>query len=633
MRPSGPSPFTVAALALAAAVAVAAGCSSSTAKDAPPVPIAVAITSPAPGAELVAGEHPTITVSGTVSGTVSDATGAALEAWVNGMRVDVVGGAFTAEVAPEVGINHIKVEGGDGATPLVSQELDVTWAPDYLAPHAGQTAFDLPGALELRLGQRFFDARLLGTALDRTTDPVVARDVASALELILWNIDLARLLPGGLHLGQGDTALDIAIPSVAPRDIVVDAQIVGAPQPAIALRIDLTGVVLAMTGQFTLVGDSFTVAGGITADLHATAQLTLGTAQDGAQNRAIAVAVTGVTASVGALSPAFTGDQGGELDAFVISGNNAFRTLIEGLLRDRLIPTFTDRLPPLLSSALGAADQLLANLSFTLDPGLGHPVALELGGQLGALDVAAGASDDHVAVREDLTVAALAPPIHAASRGAARLDTAQVAPVFDPSGVHLGIRLDFLNAVLHALWNAGLLEGQLTTNGLAAKVSAALPPIARPVPASSACKIDGERCDIQVQLGQLAIELPDVGQSFGINASAGARIKVSGSTVSLAIEKVPELRVWDTSAKPGGPLTPGGVSLLITQFIWPRLFGAIGDNLAFQLPLPDLTSLGLGDLAPGLAGARIALQAGARPSVTGSQIVLSADLVLATPAP
>lgn len=604
-----------------------AGCAGgSMAAEAPvDTQITVAIASPSPGAELVAGNRATIAVQGTVA-TTTPAVGA-LEAWVNGTRVDVKNGAFTAEVAAEPGVNHIKVEGGDGIAPLVSQELDVTWAAGYLPPIAGQTGFDLPAALELQLGQRFFDGRLLGTTLDRSTSPVVARDVASALELILWNANLAGLVPGGIRINQGGVVVDIAIP-VTPSDIVVDARVVDTPEPAIDLDIGLLGVSLAMTGTVTLVVPPLVVNGGITADLHASARITLGRAADGS----IAVAVTGATATVGALTPNFTGHDGDELNALITVGNNDFRALIETQL-GALIPTFTDKLPPLLKSLLGAADQLLANLSFTLDPGLGSPVTLQLGGKLGGLDVAAGVTSGHVTVREDLTVRTSGAPIHPASLGAPRLDTTGASPVLDTSGLHLGIRLDFLNALLHALWNAGLLEGKLTSAGLSANVSGRLAPLVRPTPASSPCKIDGERCDVQVQLGQIEIQLPSFDQSFAINASAGARIQIAGSTVSLAIQMTPDLEVWETSAMPGGTLTPDVVSRLVSAVVWPQLFGAIASKLTFQLPLPDLAALGLGDLAPALAHAQLSLQAAPRPTVTPSELVLGADLVLATPAP
>ena len=53
---------------------------------------------------------------------------------------------------------------------------------------------------------------------------MVAHDLASALELILWNIDLASLLNGGIHFANGSSSLDINIPSATPNEILVDAR-------------------------------------------------------------------------------------------------------------------------------------------------------------------------------------------------------------------------------------------------------------------------------------------------------------------------------------------------------------------------------------------------------------------------
>jgi hypothetical protein len=624
MRPSNVSLGSLASLGL---VGFAACASSDSRPKEPPPPaeITLTVTSPAPGAELLGSEHPSIVVSGMVA--TSDATQGALEAWVNGARVDVAAsGTFRTEVVPEAGINHIKVEGGNGLVDLVGQELDVLWSPEYLPPLEGTTGFDLPGALELRLGQRFFDSRLLGTTLDLSTDPVVARDVASAIELILWQIDLKSLLPGSIHFGQGSASLDIAISSVAPSSIVVDAKIVDGPQPGIDLKIDLLGVFLGMSGNFTLGSRVLVVSGGITADLHASAKLTLGTGDDGS----IAVAVTGVSATTGQLVPDFQGANGDELDALIAIAGSEFRTVLVGLIAGQLIPTFTDRLPPLLEMVLGATDKLIDNINFTVDPGLGSPVTLTLDGQMGALDVLAGASNGHVTVRQDITVRTSGMPVHPASLGAARLSPLTGDPVLNTSGVHLVMRQDFLNALLHALWNAGMLDGKVMAAGLAANVKARLPPVVRPTPASSVCKVDGERCDVQLQLGQVEVEL--FGQGFGINASAGARIEVDGGAVSLKIQMVPDLKVWATSATPGS-LTPETVSTLIASVVWPMLFGAIGDNLKIQLPLPDLATLGLADLAPGLASAELLLQMRQRPSVTGGRLILGADLTLTTPPP
>jgi hypothetical protein len=227
---------------------------------------------------------------------------------------------------------------------------------------------------------------------------------------------------------------------------VVDARIIDTPGRALDLKIDLTGVFLAMRGSFAFGGRTLAIDGGITADLHATARLVLGTAADGA----ITVGVTGVTATIGPLVPGFVGSDGEELDALIRLGGASFRTLIEGLISDQLIPAFTGRLPPLLESLLGAADQLLDHLELTLMP---------------------------------------------------------------------------------------------------------------------------------------------------------------------------------------GTLTAGTVKDLIGTIVWPQLFGAIGDKLRIQLPLPDLAALGLGDLAPGLASAQLMLQMQQRPAITAGRLVLGADLVLSTPPP
>src|SRR5262249_19594603 len=131
---------------------------------------------------------------------------------------------------------------------------------------------------------------------------------------------------------------------------------------------------------------------------------------------------------------------------------------------------------------------------------------------------------------------------------------------------------------------------------------------------------------------QIEVQLPSFQQTFGINASAGARIEVRGGTVSLAIQKVPELRVWEISPTHSG-LNADTVRQLIVTLVWPQLFGAIGNNLTSQLPLPDLASLGLGELAPGLANALLALQMRQHPTVSGGLLVLGADLTLSTPRP
>ncbi len=617
-----------------AAVLLLTACDSSSGPD--PMPIAgavtVTLTSPTAGAELDAAETPMIRVAGSVATT---STGGTLEAFVNGQRVTVAAdGSFRTDLVPEVGINHVKVEGGDGLGALVSSQLDVMWAPDYLPANPGTTGFDLPAALELRLGQRFFDSTLRGTDLDLTTSPVLAGDLAQVLELVLWHVDLAGLLPGGIQFGEGTSLLDVQIPAVEPGVIIVDAHIRDLPGAAVDLEIDLLDVVLAMDGAFTFSGRTLAIEGGIQADMRATARLTMARDEGGT----IRVEVAAVTATVGPLVPRFTGADGAELDAFITLGASDFRTLVEGLIAEELVPAFTDNVPPLLESLLGATNEVLQDVSFTIDPGLGTPVTLELDGQIGGLDVVSGppvgGSPGHLTVRQDLTIRTTNEAVHTTSRGAPRIEGDPVRPSGAAVGLHLALRQDLLNALLHALWNGGLLEGEAMFGGLAATVSAKLPPVARPTPLASDCTLDGERCDLLLQLGQIEITLADFGQTFALSASAGARLQVDGATVTIEIQPVPTVVAWEiTPGQSPGTLTPATVEGLVTQLVWPELIGAIGENLSITLPLPDLATLGLGELAPGLEDAMLELALRQRPTVDGGYLGLGGDLELAAPQP
>jgi hypothetical protein len=594
--------------------------------------LSVAVTSPAPGEEIVGADHATITVTGSVT-TTNPAYGVT-QAWVNGLLVDLdESGAFSTEITPDVGVNHIKVEGGDGFGDVVSKQLDVMWVPEYLSTLAGSTGFSVDDAMDLSLGQGFFDGRRLGTTLDLTSDPVIAHDLGSALELILWNIDLASLLTGGIHVSSGTSSLDITIPAATPAEIIVDANINANPTPAIDLEIDLNGVFLATNGNFHFSNRDLTVAGGLTADMHASAKVNVLVAGDGT----LSVFVTDVVAEVGPLEPQFTGPNGNELDGLLIVGNNDFRQFVEGMIQQQLIPTFTDKIPPLLESLLGATDKLLDNVSFTLDTSLGTPVTVTLDGKIGGLDVLAGpaigVTPGHMTVRQQVSISTDATsPIHSTSHGAARVSAAPLLPPTNTSALHLLLSQDFLNAMLHSLWNSGLLEGSTMFGGLSAMVSAKLQPFARPVPDTSACEIDGVRCDLIVQLGQIEVTLPDFEQSFAINASAGARVVVDGATVSLVIQQTPDLLVWETSAVPGR-LTPDAIRDVVANVVWPQLFGAIGDKLHITLPIPDLAALGLTTLSPNLANAQLQLDVRQRANVTAGYLGLGADLILQTPHP
>lgn len=614
---------------------VAAACARE--PSGPPV-TSLVVSSPAAGSELLAAEDPEILVSG-IAGTTDPHD--VLEVWVNGEPVPVhSGGHFSVKLTPMLGVNHIKVEAFNGLSEAalgerVTKEMDVMWVPAYVPTLPESTGFDLSDTIELRLGQRLFDARLLDSDLDLTSDPVTTRDLASMVELVLWHVDLASLLDPSIQLGQGDTTLDVTIPAVTPADVVVDAEIVDDPSRGVALFLDLSGVYLAMSGQLTVAGNSWDVDGGIAADMHAFAQVSIENTEDG-----VVATVTDVAAGVGPLTPMFTGPDGDELNAFVTLGEHDLRTLVDTLVTDELIPTFSDQLPALFESVLGALNDAFAEQTFELDSGLGDPVSVTVAGEMSALDIAAGppvgVDPGALTVRQNVTIRTSGTPLHPGSRGAPQADDSVDPPFSDGTGLNLAVRLDLVNALLHAMWNDGLLEGELDLAGTSTVVSAGLPPVVRATPVETTCNVGGERCDVILQIGQLEVAFPDYDQRFVVSATVGARIVIDAGAVSLALQQTPEVRVWEITPPTGDPgddgFTSASIHNLVMQAIWPGLADDIAGNLSIALPVPDLADLGLTDAAPALDDATLDLsvqQAG----VESGFLRLAGDLQLEAPLP
>ena len=193
------------------------------------------------------------------------------------------------------------------------------------------------------------------------------------------------------------------------------------------------------------------------------------------------------------------------------------------------------------------------------------------------------------------------------------------------------MRQDFVNALLHALWNGGLLDGELQAGGAVAKVHAMLPPVVRAAPIDTACRVGADRCDVLLQVGQLEVEAFE--QRYGIHATVGAVVRVAGGRVSLAIQETPEFVVWGMSPEPSTVFTPAFVTQILKTTVWPALGSAIGDDLGFPLPLPKLADLGVGELAPGLADATLELFLRRRLSVDSGYLGMAADLELWTAPP
>jgi hypothetical protein len=512
----------------------------------------------------------------------------------------------------------------------VQRHMDVMWAPAYLPPDEGTTHFALQDAVQLRLAQRFFDQHLLGTSLDLNADPVVAQDLASIVELVLWHADLATVL-GDVDIGDG-SSFSLDITDLALGDAIVDVEIVDAPVTAIDLYVDLHDVFIGTEGWFRFSDTTLVIEGGILVDLFAYVRITLGLDVDGS----VLVGVENTQVSVGSLTGMFEGDDGGTLNALLTVVAGTFRNLIEGMLTDSLVPALTGALPDLFEGLLGAMGSMLSDVVLELDTGLGDPVTLMIDGHIAALDIVQGppsgslVSPGHITVRLDATVdTTAATPVHPDSRGAAQPNAMPEPPFSNVAGLQLAIRQDFINALLHSLWNAGLLDGSVSLGTVAATVSAGLPPVVTAAPLNTTCRVDGIRCDVILQIGQLEVEA--FGQRFGIHAAAGAIVSVTSDAVSLAIQETPHVIVWDAGEP--GLITTDLVRDLVISSVWPELFGAIGADLSIPLPLPDLAEIGLADIAPALADATLDLVARQRLNVASGYLGIGVDLELEAPQP
>ncbi|MFW6067046.1 MAG: hypothetical protein ACOC97_01820 [Myxococcota bacterium] len=584
----------------------------------PPV---IELTKPEPGEELLEDESPTIEVAGTVTDTDGDAD---LTAFVNGAFVSLgADGSFSTEVPAEMGINHIEVEAIDRNGGGAVEALDVLWAPAYLPPVEGTTRFDLPEALLLRLGQRFMDTNLSGSDLDLSSDPVVASDLASVVELVLWHADLTALLGEGPVLDSGGIVLEVT--SVEIGDVIVDVSLV---EGGLELSIELYGVTIGTDGTATLdLGgeepQELSLTGAITANLYADASLTIDQTGDGA----VQVEVGGIDASLG---PIEADMEDPDVDALVEAASGALADPVNDLIETELIPTFTDVLPSLFEDLLLEVEALLSDLTFELDTGLGDPVTVWLDGDIVDIRTAQGATAGHLTAVMDVSVEAQGTPVHPDSRGAAQADAMPEPPFTAHDPLQLAIRQDVINGLLHALWNAGLLELDTELSGVEAQVSAKLPPVVVEAPVGLDC--GGAPCDVLLQIGQL--EVSAVGQKFGIHAEAGARISMADGEVSLLIQMTPEVVAWEIASGDGvSVLTPAIVRGLVTDTVWPMLFDSLGSELSFPLPLPSLSELGLGEFAPALDAATLDLVMSRPLDVGSGYLGLAVALEVEAPAP
>lgn len=534
--------------------------------NAPPV---VVIESPVPGFQSA---EPSASVQ--VRGTVTDTHGEPV-VYVNGAVVGVVDGQFETDVDLRFGINHIEVTATDQINPTAAVTgVDVLWAPQYLPVLEDRPGVALDDAIVFWLGQGFVDDRSpIRRAPDGTYE---TQDLVDILELVLRNIDLNQQISNPVINSAGAFLtvenIDIGKPRIV-GDII---------EGGVEIYLQLNDLAVSTQGGLDVNGQVLNLAGDIEATMSAVIRLDVVKASP---TSPVEVTVGRLELAVESATANFASP---EANAIFALAQSALRTTLETLLLDTVQGAFVDQLPALLGDTLGALDTALQNQTLDLDLGFGSPLTLLLDARITRLEthrrsrLEAGLSGS----------AALNSPRR--QTGSLGIPSPWVAadPFFASSRIQIGVQQGFVNGLLHGLWDAGLLEldvtEQLPINTDRATISAKIQPLLRP-------PLEGQDGTVVLQVGQLELQIDVLGRQdrYGINLEAAARFELVGNALSVTFSPVPRLETWVISSGESGPLlSTEGLEQLLLGRVYPQLLNALSGGLSLNLPVPDLSGLG-----------------------------------------
>jgi hypothetical protein len=571
------------------------------------------VETPLPGAEI---DDPAGIV---VRGSVADASGA-LRVFVNGAQATLDEmGIFETTIAPRFGVEHLEVVASDALTPVSTVEMDVLWAPAFTpATDAdGRPSFTLDDSAGLWLGQRFFDD---GVALDPAATPLETRDLADLLELVALEADLSSIIPDPVVDSAPAFVLRLTNPTIASPEAEVSIQDGGLE---IFLRVGELRAVTA--GTLVVDREAFDLAGTIDASLIASASLTV---EKESPDSEVVVELGELVVSIESVDGAFENE---EVTALFRLASGLLRSTLEAELLEAMRGLLGESVPTLLREVLGGLDRALAGQSITIDSPPLPAVEVTLDGRMSRIETN---YRRELLAPLQMSVSAPVAALHSSSRGFSRLDPSGVTPDFFRGGeVELGLSVGFLNAMLHVLWNAGLLDldlAPLLPEGISgfvsdARLEARLPPMVRP------SRVD-ESHDLVLTLGQVElVAMLSTGPArFGVQIGAGIDIDLRDNRLSLVIADEPVLRVWAIEIPADESIvTPEVVTALIAD-LWPDLKASLGESLSLELPIPPLD--GLAGIAPDLATFQLTLgETDPRLHPRGELVILDAAITGRTP--
>lgn len=545
----------------------------------------ITLERPIPGEYFQADDYETIPVEGIVN-SIADIK----HVVINGQDVPVDDrGRFTHTITPKFGVNTVFVRAFDGVHPddgLAAASF--IWAPEFLPSTEDKEneviTASSPHAIIMKLGQNFFDDTMAPTIISESH--ILTEDLADILYLVLRYLDLQSQIPD---------------PVVDSDSFVLRVPDLQLSEPRVEIDTTDDGLILyAQVPELTAQTQGYISFSDQTLDLSGqlTARLSIYAAIDAKKepgDESFTVDLKDFQLAIEDATPSFHSP---EANALFELAEGALRGSLEDIILGTVNLSFIDTLPELLENVFNSLEEAMAYQEFELDAGIGDPITLKF---MGHIEELTPSYFDGLTGHISADLSASGTSHFPGSPGAAIDRTGPpIFPFFQSSRIQIGLDLGLLNAFFHLLWDAGMLNIDITEMIPPAfanlieqgKADGRLPPVAAP-------PTDDEPYDLMLHLGQLELELgwPEQVDRFGARISVGVDLTVAGESIAIDIGQEPLIDIWPIHTTADEPFLPTGeLKKIIESQLWPRIERSIGEGLSFALPVPEIS--GLDEFAP-----------------------------------
>ncbi len=509
----------------------------------------------------------------TFQGSVADANGVrAVE--VNGTPVVMdVDGRFAVPLDVRFGMNFVDIVAVDGFG------AESTRVCSFLASNRFHPPADLlPGAVTLSLAQAAIDDRNPSGPINSLNDLLHTAVNAPALRAALHQALIAENPVKPSSCDQKVLGLCVFKTEI----IYLDSELRGPHSTELSLissgvhaRLVLNDVRLKLRVNGTLSSTGWANFSRIIVDADFDARLISGRPSIQVRRESVNVAVEGISTDFGGVSGFF-------LDIVLSIAKGTLRDAVRNLVRDWVRDNFNQ----ILDGVLGGLDIASLGSSFKI-PSLDGSKDLTVGFGLGfsSLDVTTQRMRFGIGTRFT-SATALAIP----SLGVAIPDGGTLRERDGNTPAELAVQVGVFNQALHALWRAGLFEGNLAgaigggkaVDGLQIIVSAQLPPVAH-------LRADGMT---ELGLGALRLSLVYPGLwdepiALSLGARAVMRARLSGEDLSFSDLVVEEL-VFSADSTPLDRESRDVLTDVLLSLVQSLVGASLNDAIP-ALPIPSFT--------------------------------------------